>query len=81
MLTRIIFVSSSSCCTRMIVSAWRGSWYFCIYALISGNDIDPGFLNKDWGILAVKSSRSFVNNENAGLTGYSWSVIITPIFD
>jgi hypothetical protein len=46
--------------------------------LISGNEIDPGFPNDDCGILAVKSSRSFVKSENAGRTGYSWSVIITP---
>ena len=28
-LTRIIFVSSNSACTRMMLSACLGSWYFC----------------------------------------------------
>jgi hypothetical protein len=31
----------------------------------------------DCGIFAVKSSRSLVRRENAGRTGYSWSVMMT----
>ena len=75
--TSTILVSSSSCCTRIIASACRGSWYFCRYEVISAKLIADGFEKDVWGILAVKSSRTFVSSENAGRTGYSWSVIIT----
>ncbi len=75
--TSTILVSSSSCCTRMIVSACLGSWYFWMYVLMSGNEMEAGSLNDVWGTLAVKSSNSFVKSEKAGRTGYSWSVIIT----
>ena len=37
-----------------------------------------GLSNDDCGTLDVKSSSNLVNNENAGRTGYSWSVMITP---
>lgn len=36
-----------------------------------------GFEKEDWGTLAVKSSNTLVKREKAGLTGYSWSVMIT----
>ena len=45
--TRTIFVSSSSCCTRMIVSAWRGSWYLETYAWSSGKLIAEGLEKED----------------------------------
>lgn len=76
--TKTILVSSSSCWTFMIASACRGSWYFCMYVAISGNDIEAGFENDDWGILDVNSSSNLVRSENAPRTGYSWSVIMTP---
>lgn len=74
----MILVSSSSCWTFMIASACRGSWYFCRYVLISGNEIAAGVLNDACGTFAMKSSSSFVRSENAGRTGYSWSVMMTP---
>jgi hypothetical protein len=40
--TSTILVSSNSAWTLIIVSAWRGSWYFVIYVLISGNEIELG---------------------------------------
>jgi hypothetical protein len=47
--------------------------------LISGNEIEDELEKDDCGIFAVKSSRSLVRRENAGRTGYSWSVIMTAI--
>lgn len=76
-LTRTIFVSSNSCCILIIVSACFGSWYFDTYVWISGKLIAEGWLNDDWGTLPIKSSRTLVRMENAGRTGYSWSVITT----
>lgn len=65
----------------MIASACRGSWYFWRYTLISGNDIDAGFVNDGAGTLAVKSSSILAKRENAGRTGYSWSVMMTAACD
>lgn len=76
-LTKMILVSSNSCCTLMMVSAWVGSWYFDTYVWISGKLMEEGLLYDDWGILEVNSSRILVRRENAGRTGYSWSVIMT----
>lgn len=42
---------------------------------MSGNEIAEGLEKADWGTLAVNSSRILVKRENAGRTGYSWSVI------
>lgn len=78
-LTSTILVSSNSCCTLIMVSACLGSWYFWMKVLMSGNEIAAGLSNDDWGILAVNSSSSLVNSENAGRTGYSWSVMMTPV--
>lgn len=39
--------------------------------MISGNDIDAGFVNDGAGTLAVKSSSILAKRENAGRTGYS----------
>lgn len=76
-LTSTIFVSSNSCCTFIIASAWRGSWYFCTYVASSGKEMPAGFEKDDCGTLAVKSSRIFARRENAGRTGYSWSAMTT----
>ena len=75
--TRTILVSSNSCWTLIMVSACLGSWYFWIYVVISGKDIDDGLLKDDWGTLVMNSSRIFVSREKAGRTGYSSSVMIT----
>ena len=45
--TNTILVSSNSCWTLMMVSACLGSWYFWIYVVISGKDIDDGLLKDD----------------------------------
>lgn len=46
-LTKIIFVSSNSCWTFIMVSACLGSWYLSMYVVISGKDIEDGFENED----------------------------------
>lgn len=38
--------------------------------------MDAGFLKEDCGMVVVNSSSNFVRRENAGRTGYSWSVIM-----
>lgn len=43
---------------------------------MSGKEMAEGLEKEDWGTLAVNSSRIFVNRENAGRTGYSWSVMM-----
>lgn len=50
-----------------------------MYVVISGNEIVAGLPKEDWGTLAVNSSSIFVSSENAGRTGYSWSVMITAV--
>lgn len=38
--------------------------------------MDAGFLKEDCGMVVVNSSSNFVRRENAGRTGYSWSVMM-----
>jgi hypothetical protein len=76
-LTKMIFVSSNSCCTRMMLSACRGSWYFCRYVASAGKEMDEGFEYESTGTEVENSSRTLLRSEKATRTGYSWSVIIT----
>lgn len=87
--TKIIFVSSSSCCSLIIGSALCGSWYLIRYSFKAGKLMSTWGWAPDlasliaWayllgGTAVEKSSKSLFKRPNATLTGYSWSVIKTP---
>jgi hypothetical protein len=77
----MILVSSSSCCTRIMLSACRGSWYCCRYVVRAGKEMDEGFEYESAGTEVENSSRILLRTEKATRTGYSWSVITTAAYD
>ena len=72
-LWRTTFVSSSSCWTLMIASAFLGSWYCLRNSWIWGKLIEEGLEYELVGTFAVNVSRVLARTEKAGRTGYSWS--------